>query len=330
MPVSATPIWQRTAFELQTCNDLDVLVPEISEAFDEQLLAKKRACKAREGTTVYLRMTMRDKDGTPADLTHYGVSGGSALDALEPTYDHSSSSSSSSNASGLSTVKIRFREASLMVTTTYQVDAAVLSAADGIIMCTVPSQVMGQRGIWFAEAGVIDDDGNLLFTDEVYIYVEYSAWSANPSSRVMGPPSVDDLRLTVRDNSPYENELIEAYEYGIVEICHAAIRVIHFWNEQPPIIANARYSTFNFPFREIWTTGVQLFLFQMAEEHYRRNHFKHSAGGTSTDDKNRHREYNSAWKERFGQFRQMVMHNKARINASNGYGALSGAYGGRW
>jgi hypothetical protein len=75
--------------------------------------------------------------------------------------------------------------------------------------------------------------------------------------------------------------------------------------------------------------GTQLYLFQMAEEHYRRNHFKQSAGGTTTDDKNRHREYNTAWKERFGQFRQLVMHNKVRINAGQAYGGFGSSYGWR-
>jgi len=314
MPVDATPIWERTAYELQTCNDLDILIPEISEAFDEQLLAKKRACKAREGTTVYLRMIMRDRAGVGADLQRYGIQGSVGLEALD-----SSSSSSSATTPSYGHVKVRFREAALVVSTTYEMDAAVLSAGDGIIMCAVPSQVMQQKGIWFAEAGAFNADGDLLFTDEIYIYMEHSAWTTTGSGTINGPPLIDDIRLAMRDNSPYENELLEDYDFGVVEICHAAIRTINFWNEQPPIITNARYSTFTMPFREIWTAGIKLFLFQMAEEHYRRNHFKHSAGGTMTDDKNRHREYNSAWKEQFQQFRRMVMHQKATINARNAY-----------
>jgi len=325
MPVNATPIWLRTAYELQTCNDLDILIPEISEAFDEQLLTKKRACKAREGTTVYLRMIMRDRDGNGVNLSSYGISGSAGLEMLD-----SSSSSSASPTYGH--VMVRFREASMKIPTTYQIQAAVLSAADGIIMCVVPSQVMTQPGIWFAEAGAINSDGELLFTDEVYIYMEHSAWTCCGDSTYNGPPLVDDMRLALRDNSPYENELLENYDFGVVEICHAAIRTVNFWNEQPPIMNAANYSTFTFPFREIWTAGTKLFLFQMAEEHYRRNHFKHSAGGTTTDDKNRHREYNSAWKDEYAQFKKMVMHQKAQMNAQRGFGTFGGRYGrfGMW
>lgn len=323
MPVDATPIWERTASELQLDADLNILVPEVTKAFDEQLLAKKRACRAREGTTVYLRMIMRDHDGVGTDLRRYGIVGSTDLGVLES----SSSSSSSSSAASLDYghVKIRFREAALVVSTTYEVSAAVLSAADGIVMCVVPSQVMTKPGIWFAEAGAINADGDLMFTDEIYIYMEHSAWTTGGGTH--GPPLIDDIRLAMRDSSPYENELLEDYDFGVVEICHAAIRTVNFWNEQPPIIANARYSTFTMPFREIWTAGIKLWLFQMAEEHYRRNHFKHSAGGVMTDDKNRHRDYNQAWKEQFQQFRRMVMHQKATINARNAYGTFGGAYG---
>jgi len=329
MPVDATPIWCRTASELQTCNDLDILTPEISTAFDELLLPKKRATKATEATKVFLRMTMRDRDGVGVDLREYGIQGSVGLDMLESS--SSSSSSSSSVAPDYGHVMIRFREASMVISTTYQIEAAVLSAADGLVMCSVPTQVMAQRGIWFAEAGAINAAGNLLFTDEVYLYVENSAWTASPSSRSTGPPQIDDIRLAMRDNAPYENELIDNYDFGVVEICHAAIRTVNYWNEQPPIIPSARYSTFNFPFKEIWTRGIKLFLFAMAEEHYRRNFFRHSAGGVSTDDKNRHREYNTAWKEELAQFRQIVMHQKASINANSAYGSFGSGigYGGR-
>jgi len=95
---------------------------------------------------------------------------------------------------------------------------------------------------------------------------------------------------------------------------------------QPPTIARARFSTKNFPFREIWLEGIQLFLFELMEEYYRRNFFKVSAGGTVTDDMNKHREYGAAWKERFARFKELVMHQKAQINLTGGYSTLSAGY----
>ena len=127
--------------------DLDILIPEISEAYDEQLLTKKRACRARENTTVTLRMTMRDRDGNGADLTQYGITSSGLI---------ANSGSSSSSATTGGSVSVRFREAALVTSTTYQVAATVLSDTEGIISCAVPTDVMGQFGIWFAEAGALE------------------------------------------------------------------------------------------------------------------------------------------------------------------------------
>jgi hypothetical protein len=299
--------------EVADANDLNVLVPETATEFEESLLSKKRGCRARENTTVTIQMTMRNKDGNAIDLTQHNIGG--------------SSSSSSSSVTEQGSVQIRFREGSLVVSTTYAVTATVLSATAGLVSCTVPSEVTALPGVWLVEAGALDADDNLLFTDEAYIYVEHSAWTTTPGTK--GPPTIDDVRLSLRDSSPFENELIDDYDFDIAEIASAAIRAVQFWNEQPPPVPNAVFSTHSFPFREIWLQGIQLFLFQAAEEHYRRNHFKHSAGGVVTDDKNRHNEYNSAWKERMATFRNLVIHNKARINASNAYGSFGASYGHR-
>ena len=331
MPVNATPIYLRTASELQTDDDLDILDPGVSTSYDNQLLTKKRGVKAREATKVYLRMTIRGKNGVGEDLTNYGISGSSGLESLDSSSSMSTaatvSSSESSSTLSYGNVKVRFREAALVDTTTYEIQAAVLNANEGIIMCRVPSAVINKRGIWFAEAGGLDDEGDLLFSDECYIYVESSSWTNNPSGMSPGPPQIDDIRLSLRDNSPYENELIENFDFDVAEICSAAIRVVHYWNERPPVIAIARYSALTFPFREIWTQGIRLNLFSLAEEHYRRNHLPYSAGGVSTDDKNRHRDYQAAMQNQWQTFEKLVTHTKVRINAQQAYGTVRAGYG---
>jgi hypothetical protein len=292
--------------------DLDILVPEVSELYDEQLTTKMRACAAEENTTVTLQMHMLDKQGNNLDLTNHGIGG----------------SSSSSESATAGTVQVRFREGALVTSTTYAVSATIVDADSGLVSCVVPSQVMSQPGIWLAEAGALDDSDNLLFVEKAFIYLQHNAW--NNDTGMPGPPSVDDLRLTLRDSSSFESELLDNFAYGIVEMCRAAIRVVNFWNEQPPRIMAARYSTVTFPDRELWTTGCHLFLYEMAEEWYRRNHLQYGAGGVNTDDMNRHREYNQAWKERYQKFRQIVMHRKAEINMARGFSGYGGLYGARY
>jgi len=340
MPIPATPIEPAaTAFEATYQEGrVDYLTPEISFAFDEQLLRKMRAVVVRQTSRVFLRFTIVGPDGNPVDLTDYGIVSGTGLEFLEAAQSSSSSSISSSSSAGLpdlastAHVKVRFREA-IIPTSTFEVTAAVIDASAGLVMCEVPlslttsGMVADTPGIYIAEAGIIDDNASLIYTDTLYVFVESSGWDISDASH-KGPPSMDDLRLSIRDNDFFENELIENYGFGTVELCHAAIRAVRFWNDQPPPIA--RFSTTSFPFREIWMIGIQLFIFDMAEEWYRRNHFKQSAGGVTIDDMNRHREYKEAWKERFQRFKQLVMHRKASINMSRGYGSFTSGYNWFW
>jgi len=312
MVVPATPVNQPTAYAATSTDDnLVYLTPEVSTAFGEPLLRKKCAIQTRQNANQFVRMTMRDNSGNPIDLTQYSVA------------DTSSSSSESESASG-SSVKMRFREASLKDRTIYEISATVVEATAGIVLGEIPSQVMGACGIYLIEAGVVDTDDVLMFTDECYQYNQMSGWGAETDGQ-KGPPTVDDVRLSLRDNDFYENELLDNWGYGLVELSMAAVRAVQFWNDQPPPVAE--YSTHTFPFRDIWLTGIQLFIFDMAEEHYRRNFFKQSAGGVTVDDMNRHREYKAAWQERFERFRQLVVHRKAVINMNRGYGALGSGYG---
>ena len=128
----------------------------------------------------------------------------------------------------------------------------------------------------------------------------------------------------MRDSDFIENELIENYDYDIAEISYAVTRAVQFWNEVPPPIQI--FSTENFPFRHIWLEGVQLFLFEMIEEHYRRNYFPHSLGGTTIDDKNKFRLYREAWADRFNRFRYDIMRQKVRMNAETGSGTSAGFF----
>ena len=100
---------------------------------------------------------------------------------------------------------------------------------------------------------------------------------------------------------------------------------MQFWNDQPPPVRGALFTTKTFPFRDIWLTGIHYYLFRLAEEHYRRNVLRHVSGGTTIDDKNRSSDYGEAWKNRFTEFRRMVMHRKAQLNVNGGYSShLSG------
>jgi len=225
----------------------------------------------------------------------------------------------------VTTLEARIREATLRQPSISVADGAIVVDTDNTVQFTLPAAIAAKAGIYIAEIGALDGAGDLMRTNQFYLFNEYSAWA---DDRRSGPPALDYIRLSTRDNDPVENELINNHDADLAEICAAAVRAVEFWNDTPPILSGYTYCTITFPFREIWLTGIQLFLFQMLEEHYRRNALQYSAGGVSTDDKNRHREYKAAWQERYQSYRNMIMHQKARLNMSAGFGSFLSGYPG--
>jgi len=300
--------------------NLDIRVPEIDTQYGEPLWRQKRGIAVEQGSCAYLQLAMRDGHGNNIDLTDYG---------LYNNDDNSPTTSESSSSGGtVGSIKARWREASLIDSNLYQTTPTIVDAANGIVKSIIPSQISDATGIYLAQFAILNDADCPRFMNDCYVYVLHSAWYSDAERR-KGPPLIDDVRLSIRDSDPVLNELLDEYAFDVGEISFAATRAVQYWNDQPPVISAARYSTKTFPFREIWLSGIQLFLFEMAEEHFRRNAFKVSAGGTITDDMNKYREYNSAWKERFQRYTEMLMHRKAQINLSRGWGWLDSGYPGR-
>jgi hypothetical protein len=272
-------------------------------------MQQKRAVEIRQNSAATLRLQLLKPDGNPVDLTGYGYADG-----------YGSISEAPVTGSG---IFVRFRDSALVNRTVTSVAAEVIDASTGLVSAEFPTVVTDTAGIYLTEVGVQNTAARLIFSNELYTYVTHSAWATGTRR---GPPSIDDFRLSLRDSDPISNELINNHDYGLVEIAYAATRVVTFWNSKPPILAAANYSTFSFPDRELWLVGGHLFLFELIEEHYRRNFLAHRAGNVTTDDKNRHREYNTAWTNRFQRFTEQVTHQKVAINYAGAYGTMRSTY----
>jgi len=310
-----------------SCDDgLNVKSPPIHDYYGEKLWQRKRAIEVPERSLSYLQMAMRDESGNNVDLTQYGFVNNDPCGEDPATSSGSSGSSETPVEPGDNQLLTIFRESALQERYRWTAVPTVYDAVNGIIKVQIPDEVVNHTGIYLAESGVLDANDRLLWSNEVYVFVTHSAWHL-PATRILrGPPTIDDIRTSLRDSDPAENELLTDLDFGLSELCFAATRAVQFWNDQPPHISTAVFSTKTFPFREIWITGVHLFLFQLAEEHYRRNFFQTSAGGTVTDDKNRHREYNQVYRERLAQFKELVLWQKAQLNLRRGWGTFGGGY----
>jgi len=306
--------------------------PTITHVYDEAVPAKRRAVATVQKQLVSLECHVLDDTGNPLNLLD--ETKGASLWTASGSSSSSSMSSSASACTHLTATEtadvgfyaqVRYREATLVLPTIYAVDGIITDAKTARVSAKIPQQITDKAGIYLAEVGILDKQHEALrHSNELFVFTRKSAWGTAPGN--IGPPSLDDIRLSIRDNDPADNLLLDTYDFDLAEICHAAVRVVQLWNDQPPAISRAIYTTNTFPFRDIWLEGIQLFLFLIAEEHYRRNWLPHRAGGTSTDDKNKFREYRAAWQDRFQTFRHRIMHAKAQINAAGAYSTLGSGY----
>jgi hypothetical protein len=298
---------------------LNYHIPDVSTAYDEPLLRKKRAVGVRAGLRSFLKLPLLDNRGQVVDLTQCGINTGTGAAYVQ--YALNGNQGPLPSMTGIPQVATRYSEA-VAGSATVQVTADAVDAPNGVVMCEIPTNVTNTPGIYLAELAILDATGTPIFSNEVYVYNENSAWGGGRTAL----PALDDMRLSLRDNDPAENELIDNYDFGLPELAYAAVRTVRFWNNQPPPIGGT--DSTGFPNPEIWFVGTQLFLFELAEEHYRRNRLPYSAGQTQLDDKAKAEDYNKAFMERMQRFKTLVIHTKAAMNMSRGFGAFGGRYGG--
>lgn len=268
--------------------------------YGEALNTRRAGIATKQNVVETLRLTMRDPSGNPLDINALETELGKTL---EP--------------------KVAFREATLAELSLVEDTAAFDDKAAGLITFTLPSDIRQNAAIYIGEAALSEVGSNsedVYAVTSFYVYVEPSHWSSNNSTLLY----LDDVRLSLRDSSYLENELLGNHEFDIAELSYAIARTVQYWNELPPAVM--MFTTKTFPFRNLWMTGTQLFLFELLEEHYRRNQFPYSAGGMSIDDKNKHTLYRAAWQDRFGRFTAELKHQKYRINAGDGIVSVGGAY----
>ena len=271
-----------------------VIQVQQATSYKETIPFRRRAIKAKQGMVTTVEFQLLNSAGLPLDLS-------------DESYDH---------------VSARVREAVCMTGTGNDITATIVTdKTTGNVSFDVPTTVLQYPGVYLVDVGVINADGFLLESNDFYLYVENSAWG-QPSNM----PQLDDIRLSLRDSDPAENELINNWDFDLAEICHAAVRSVLDWNETPPDLANARFNTLSFPFKHIWLYGIHTYLFFVAEEHYRRNHLPYSAGGVNIDDKNRHQLYGQAAMMRQKDWNHMLLRQKVSMNMNRGFRTISSGY----
>lgn len=307
MPVVGTPIQAPSAADVLSNTRINVKAPAITTLFGEELLLKKRAIRIKQASSSSMLLTFLSDSGSAVDLSSYGL-------------DSGASSSSATLSGGL--MQLRFREATLASPLVYEVDVEVQDAAAGIIRATVPSAVAQTPGVYLAEAGLLDEDENLLATNELYLFVEKSAWATAPGNA--GPPTIDTLRIAISSSDPFESLLTNELAYDLTDLCAAMVNTVEHWDTVGAPIG--RHMTTTFPWQDLWILGVRAYIFRSIAEFYRRNQLPHSVAGVSLDDLNKEASYRQAWLDSFAEFDAKLKSRKYAINVNRVWGGFRSGY----
>lgn len=299
------------------CSDQLVLRPSATRVDGRPVLTKTVAVSTSQGMAPVIEMVLRDSEGRPINFTSCGFT----------DYSNTSSSSSASTAQGQVILKAREVFAPKSDPPLVDVEGLFVNAAAGVVRAKIPVGATLNNGIFEGNWGVISAEGELLTSNKFYLVVEKSQFASSSALPNSGMPSVDMIRVYLRDSGPADNPLLNTLEFDLPEICDAMIICVQHWNTiQPPI--RLKFTTLNFPASSAVINGIMGELYLAAAKHYRRNQLNYNAGGLSIDDKNKSQEYETIGDRMLQEYLKWVRMVKVQINKEAWDGSFGSTYGG--
>jgi hypothetical protein len=281
------------------------LWPGTTRVEDVPLPAKIKAVACSQGTNPNLGWTFLDQQGKPVDIS----------DLLAQSY----------------TCQVRMREAAFLHTTEPPtiINCTVITPTEDAapttsITALLPTTATAWNQILLAEWAVLSPAGVPAFTNLEYVWVEAGQYAQQVN--FYGTPSVQDLRMIVRDVSRDGNLWLKNFEYDLSDFAWSIIRCVQEFQESLPPINNF-YSTKTFPFRNNLMTGVAAYLMQIQATWYRRVHLPYQAAGISLDDKAKFAEYTNESQRLMSDWKKWMQLKKVQLNADGAYQSFGSAYG---
>ena len=314
MGLTATAVIQPSQTDIQ-CNDLDLVKEDVEFLDGCPVLPKLQMHVTARGQGATLEKVIRDRQRKPVDLTNCLCS--------------TTESASAGDDTPLCGIVVRFMEATGIRTADpiFEEQGFVVDAANGVVRVTLPDELVRTTSLYKSTWGIFEE-GRMTYAVEAWLLVEPSLFGfSDPTLRNQGPPTIRELRLTIRDNAPNENTLLDDVEFSDMEVGYAFLRPVREFFEFPPPL-NISFTTKDFPFKEHWIKATQGYLYSMAEAWYRRNRLGTSAGGITIDDRNKEREYLRASQLMLEEWRLFLKLKKVEINAAAFTGSVNSTYGG--
>jgi len=301
-------------------NNLDIIVPGIDVSDGCEVLGKAKVFIAMQGVLSTLRWVFRDSQGNPIDLS-----------ACFPA-DSASASSSATDVEHV--VQVRWDKALKICSTPPIIFyGVVVDAANGVVQAHLPAAAVAKAGVFqmhwaigtpITGTGIPKDVIAPLYVNRALVSVERSLFGSDFG--ISGPPTIQDIRLHIKDSSPAENFLLDDVEFDDAEIIRAIVKPVEQWNETNPMMAAHRYDTQTFPFRHFWLQAIQGYLLLFASHHYRRNRLPYSSAGVSVDDLNKEQQYLAASDLLLKDWSTWMIRKKGELNALAAYGIVGSDY----
>jgi hypothetical protein len=296
----------------------EVLTAGVATVDGCAVLSRVKAFLTQQAVVSTLEHTVRDGSGVPVDLSAYA-----GRESLGP---HDSFVSSGPTGA----VYLRCKELVAAVpdlNPIIQSEGVFWEPSSGVVRCPLTADMVTRPGVYRLSFGIFSPNGLLVRADSALLSVEPSLWSNDPQdpTHLLGPPTLGELRMTIRDSAGRENLLLQDHEFGDDQIVDALVRPVRFFNEQPPPLRP--FDTRDFPYREMWRKATVGYLFSTAASGYRRNQLPYQAGGISVDDQNKEQQYLAAAQAIDAEWRQFVLAKKIEINGKLWMGSFGSSYG---
>jgi len=319
------------------CDEQNQVAPDVSHYYRELVLSRMRSVKGNCGQELVIEWQMLDHMGHIVNLEECcGLSSGSSFSSesepssLSMSSDSVSESSESSEAEEeeIPCICFRIREnLSLGINpepAQTEYEATVVDAATGQIKIVLPPNATGVPGVYFAEAAAVDRRGVIIFTNVFYVILNRGQFGSHRHMQG-GPPTIQEIRLHLRDSSPAESLLLDNIKFDDAEIALAISRPIDYWNEIPPPL-DPRMTTQNFPYRYHWLEAIAANLFWMVEENFRANNLTYSAAGVQVNDQDKEPNYARAAERRWANWVNFVKRQKSSMNLDLCWGGIGSSY----
>lgn len=290
-----------------------VIRPGISTVDRCPIMTRVRAFLCQQGVRSTLEYQFTNREGRPLDL-----------DAVLPGVDGtlSVSESDTQSVSPTGDIVARIRQAGVTGQPNskepiYVVGCSPYESATGKVRLTLTDNLVQRAGLYEMFFAIRDADEKPLLINRALLSIEHTLFADQPYSSdgqlTNGPPTIQEIRMYMRDSHRYENLLLDDVEFGDEEIVQAILAPINMWNDALPPM-KLKMKTTTFPYREQWKLAIAGYLFLSASHRYRRNALAYSAGGTGIDDQNKEREYAAAGEKLLQEYKAWVNDAKMSLN----------------